>query len=49
MHNDKAKRWHWGFDDPAMATGTEEEIMTTFREVRDAIKSRIEQFVKEGK
>ncbi|MGN8768006.1 arsenate reductase (thioredoxin) [Paenibacillus barengoltzii] len=49
VRNDKAQRWHWGFDDPAKATGTEEEIMAKFREVRDAIKNRIEQFVKEGK
>ncbi|WP_159882318.1 arsenate reductase (thioredoxin) [Paenibacillus puerhi] len=42
-------KWHWGFDDPAKATGTEEEIMNQFRNVRDSIKSRIEQFLKEGK
>ncbi|MGG2196471.1 arsenate reductase (thioredoxin) [Paenibacillus validus] len=47
--NPNVVKWHWGFDDPAKATGTEEEIMTQFRAVRDAIKSRIEQFVKEGK
>jgi len=39
----------WGIDDPAKATGTEDEIMNQFRTVRDSIKSRIEQFVKEGK
>jgi thioredoxin type arsenate reductase len=48
VRNDKAERWHWGFDDPAKATGTEEEITAQFREVRDAIKARITQFVKEG-
>jgi arsenate reductase len=47
--NKNVVRWHWGFDDPAKATGTEEEIMGKFREVRDAVKSRIEYFVKEGK
>ena len=31
-------RHHWGFDDPAHATGTEEEIMNDFRRVRDQIK-----------
>ncbi len=31
-------RHHWGFDDPAHATGTEEEIRTEFRRVRDEIK-----------
>ena len=49
VRNDKAERWHWGFDDPAQATGTEEEIMLQFRNVREEIKARIEQFVKEGK
>ncbi len=41
-------KWHWGFDDPAKATGTEEEIMDQFRSVRDAIKTRVEEFVQEG-
>lgn len=49
VRNDKAERWHWGFDDPAKATGTEIEIMAKFCEVRDSIKNRIERFVKEGK
>ncbi|OPH53151.1 arsenate reductase (thioredoxin) [Paenibacillus ferrarius] len=48
VHNAKAERWHWGFDDPAKAVGTEEQITAQFREVRDAIKRRIEQFVNEG-
>lgn len=49
ISNKNVTKWHWGFDDPAKATGTEEEIMAQFRTVRDSIKSRIEQFVKEGK
>ncbi|MGO4548422.1 arsenate reductase (thioredoxin) [Paenibacillus sp. 2TAB23] len=49
VHNDKAEKWHWSFEDPAKATGTEEEIMAEFREVRESIKNRIERFVKEGK
>ncbi|MFD0711384.1 arsenate reductase (thioredoxin) [Paenibacillus sp. GCM10027626] len=49
ISNKNVTKWHWGFDDPAKATGTEEEIMSQFRSVRDSIKSRIEQFVKEGK
>lgn len=40
------KRMHWGFPDPAKTTGTEEEIMQVFREVRDAIKDRVEDFLK---
>ncbi|MFC5450099.1 arsenate reductase (thioredoxin) [Paenibacillus aestuarii] len=49
VKNDKAERWHWGFDDPAKATGTEEEIASKFYEVRDSIKNRVERFVREGK
>jgi thioredoxin type arsenate reductase len=49
ISNKNVTKWHWGFDDPAKATGTEDEIMNRFRTVRDSIKSRIEQFVKEGK
>ncbi|GAA4717751.1 MULTISPECIES: arsenate reductase (thioredoxin) [Brevibacillus] len=47
--NKNAVKWHWGFDDPAKATGTEDEIMAKFRTVRDSIKARIEQFLAEGK
>jgi arsenate reductase len=46
--NPNVIKWHWGFDDPAKATGTEEEIKAQFRTVRDSIKSRIEQFVRDG-
>lgn len=31
-------RYHWGFDDPAKAEGSDEEIMQQFRRVRDQIK-----------
>ncbi len=31
-------RHHWGFDDPAHATGTEEEKLAVFRRVRDEIR-----------
>jgi arsenate reductase len=47
--NPNVIKWHWGFEDPAKATGTEEEIMDQFRTVRDAIKARIEKFIQEGK
>lgn len=33
----QVNRYHWGFDDPAHATGTEEEILVVFRWVRDEI------------
>lgn len=38
MFPGQLNRHHWGFDDPAHATGTEEEIMNVFRRVRDEIK-----------
>jgi arsenate reductase len=34
----QVNRYHWGFDDPAHASGTGEEIMEVFRRVRDQIK-----------
>ncbi|MDX8403704.1 MAG: arsenate reductase (thioredoxin) [Mariprofundaceae bacterium] len=39
------KKEHWPFDDPAKASGTEEEIMAEFSRVRDQIRDRIEKFV----
>jgi arsenate reductase len=38
MFPGQLNRYHWGFSDPAHATGTEEEIMAEFRRVRDEIK-----------
>lgn len=38
------RREHWGFDDPAKATGTDEEKWHVFQTVRDAIETRIQQF-----
>ncbi len=31
-------RFHWGFEDPAHATGTEEEVLNEFRRIRDQIR-----------
>jgi arsenate reductase (thioredoxin) len=36
------KRLHWSFPDPSKATGTEEEQLAIYRDVRDAIKERIQ-------
>lgn len=36
---------HWPFDDPADATGTDEEQMVFFRRIRDEIKNRIESYL----
>ncbi|PRX70802.1 thioredoxin type arsenate reductase [Cohnella sp. SGD-V74] len=49
ISNPNVIKWHWGFDDPAKAAGTEDEVMSQFREVRNAIKARVERFVQEGK
>jgi arsenate reductase len=38
---------HWSFPDPSAATGTEEERLTVFRQVRDAIAARIDRFLTE--
>lgn len=38
MFPGRMQRHHWGFDDPAHALGTEEEIMGQFRRVRDEMK-----------
>lgn len=42
-----AVRLHWPFEDPAKATGSEEEQLEVFRKVRDQIKDRIENWLKE--
>ena len=34
----QVNRYHWGFKDPAHATGTPEEILNEFRQVRDEIR-----------
>ncbi len=36
------RRLHWSFPDPSGARGTEEEQRAVYREVRDAIRDRIE-------
>ena len=41
------RRLHIGFDDPARARGTPEEVLTVFRRVRDEIRTAMEQFVRE--
>ena len=38
MFPGQVNRHHWGFDDPAHATGTDEEILAVFRRVRDEIR-----------
>ena len=34
-------QWHWSFEDPSAETGTEEERLQKFREVREQIEKRL--------
>jgi arsenate reductase (thioredoxin) len=40
----QVNRYHWGFDDPAHATGTEEQKLVVFRRVRDEIRKVFEAY-----
>jgi arsenate reductase len=42
----RGKRIHWSIEDPVGAIGTIEERLAIFREVRDKIQTRIEEFLK---
>jgi len=44
MFPGQVNRYHWGFDDPAHATGTDAEILAEFRRVRDQIKMVFEAY-----
>ncbi len=44
MFPGQVNRHHWGFDDPAHATGTEAEQMEVFRRVRDEIRRVFEAY-----
>jgi arsenate reductase (thioredoxin) len=51
MFPGQVSRYHWGFEDPAHATGSEEEQLTVFRRVRDEIRKVFEAYaagLKEG-
>ena len=41
------RKIHWPLDDPAKATGTEDEIMAQFRETRDEVESRVRALLEE--
>ncbi len=45
----KTTRIHWSFDDPAEASGGEEEKLAVFRRVRDEIRGRLREFIAEVK
>jgi arsenate reductase len=44
MFPGQVNRHHWPFDDPAHATGTEEEKLAVFRRVRDEIRCAFESY-----
>ncbi|PWJ55022.1 arsenate reductase [Dyadobacter jejuensis] len=44
----KAQKFHHNFPDPAKATGTEQQIMESFRSVREMIKKYSEEFVNQN-
>ena len=44
MFPGQVSRYHWGFDDPAHAKGTEEQILSEFRRVRDEIRKVFEAY-----
>ena len=39
-----ATRLHWPFEDPAAFSGSDEEVMAKFRQVRDAIAGRVREW-----
>lgn len=40
------KTLHWSFEDPSSFAGTEEEILSKIADVRDAIKRKVNEFIK---
>ena len=42
------QRRHWSFPDPSTATGSDEEQFAVYRQVRDAIRYRIVDFLRPG-
>ena len=44
MFPGQVNRYHWGFDDPAKAEGSEEEKLAVFRRVRDEAKKVFEAY-----
>jgi arsenate reductase len=40
------ERTHLGFEDPARVTGTEEEVLTAFRRVRDQVRETVENYLR---
>lgn len=41
----RVRKIHWPLDDPARATGTEDEIMAAFRATRDEVEARVRELL----
>ena len=41
----RAERIHWDFEDPVLVTGDETTRLNAFREARDQIRERLEEFI----
>jgi arsenate reductase (thioredoxin) len=44
----ESKRLHWPFDDPAVVTGTDMEMLVAFRRIRDQIGEKVKEWVGEN-
>jgi arsenate reductase len=44
----KARRLHWGLPDPVAVVGSEVEILSAFRKIRDELSRRIAAFLREN-
>jgi arsenate reductase (thioredoxin) len=44
MFPGQLNRHHWGFEDPAKAQGTDDQILATFRQIRDQIRLTFEAY-----
>jgi arsenate reductase len=43
----RVERLHWPFPDPSVFRGSDEQVMAQVREVRDAIREKVREFVAE--
>lgn len=42
----EVERLHWPLEDPAAAAGSADEILATFRRIRDQVESRVEELLR---
>ncbi len=43
------RKLHWPFPDPSAFTGSEEDVLARVRELRDAIREKVREFVRESR